>query len=194
MTAMNPTVAPPDRRRSRGRWQLLAIVAVVLGPMLLASSMYRFGFWVPQTRTFDGVLIGNGQGRAELGIQAPADPHWQLLVTAPAGCAEDCRQLVYLARQIHVGLGREVTRAAHALALAEPLDEGYEAKLAAEYPQLKRYPLEPQVYRRSGLAPVEPQLWIVDPHGNLVLRYDARTPGKAILEDLRHLLKLSQIG
>ena len=38
------------------------------------------------------------------------------------------------------------------------------------------------------------QLWIVDPHGNLVLRYDSSSKGKAILNDLRHLLKISQIG
>ena len=39
-----------------------------------------------------------------------------------------------------------------------------------------------------------PQLWIVDPHGNLVLRYDAKVNGKHVLDDLRHLLKLSNIG
>ena len=38
------------------------------------------------------------------------------------------------------------------------------------------------------------QLWIVDPHGNLVLRYDGKANGKAILDDLKHLLKISQIG
>jgi cytochrome oxidase Cu insertion factor (SCO1/SenC/PrrC family) len=38
------------------------------------------------------------------------------------------------------------------------------------------------------------QLWIVDPHGNLVLRYAAGSDGKRILDDLRHLLKSSQIG
>jgi len=39
-----------------------------------------------------------------------------------------------------------------------------------------------------------PQLWIVDPHGNLVLRYDSKANGKHVLDDLRHLLKLSNIG
>ena len=39
-----------------------------------------------------------------------------------------------------------------------------------------------------------PQLWIVDPHGNLVLRYDVKAKGKHVLDDLRHLLKLSNIG
>ena len=37
-------------------------------------------------------------------------------------------------------------------------------------------------------------LWLVDPHGNLVLRYPAGSRGKAILDDLRYLLKISQIG
>lgn len=45
---MNPTLAgrEPKRGRGRGRLQLLLILGVVLGPMLLASAMYRFGFWV----------------------------------------------------------------------------------------------------------------------------------------------------
>ena len=38
------------------------------------------------------------------------------------------------------------------------------------------------------------QLWLVDPHGNLVLRYPAGSNGKAILDDLRYLLKISLIG
>jgi hypothetical protein len=39
-----------------------------------------------------------------------------------------------------------------------------------------------------------PQLWIIDPHGNLVLRYEPTVKGKDLLNDLRHLLKLSNIG
>ena len=39
-----------------------------------------------------------------------------------------------------------------------------------------------------------PQLWIIDPHGNLVLRYGPGVIGKDVLNDLRLLLKLSNIG
>jgi len=49
-------------------------------------------------------------------------------------------------------------------------------------------------YARNPEAPGGAQLWIVDPHGNLVLRYDAKANGKAILDDLKYLLKISQIG
>lgn len=194
MPTMNPTLAHPEPRRGRGRLQLLLIIAVVLGPMLLASAMYRFGFWVPESRSYDGVLIATGQGRAALGVTATAEPRWELLVTAPQGCNEECRQLVYLARQINIGLAREAARAGHALAAGQALETDYEQRLEREYPQLMRYPLDAAAYSTHPEAPAGPQLWIVDPHGNLVLRYDAKADGKAILDDLKYLLKISQIG
>lgn len=195
MTTMNPTLAGREPKRGRGRLQLLLIIAVVLGPMLLASAMYRFGFWVPQTRSYDGVLIANGQDRAAIGVTAgDSERRWELLVTAPQGCETQCQQLVYLARQINIGLAREAARASHALASATALDEAYEQRLRREYPQLQLHGLDAGVYARNPEAPATPQLWIVDPHGNLVLRYDAEADGKAILDDLKYLLKISQIG
>ena len=38
------------------------------------------------------------------------------------------------------------------------------------------------------------QLFIVDPHGNLMMSYDARTDPKGLREDLKKLLNLSHIG
>ncbi|MGK9067051.1 hypothetical protein [Stutzerimonas chloritidismutans] len=193
---MNPSYHPVQPSRRRGRLQLLLIFAVVIGPMLLASAMYRYGFWVPETRNYDGVLIATGEGREALGISLPegSEPHWELLVTAPQGCADACQELVYLARQINIGLAREAGRASHALASGTPLEPGYEARLHREYPQLKRYPLDAARYGANPALPTGAQLWIVDPHGNLVLRYDEQANGKAILDDLKHLLKISQIG
>ena len=192
MVSMNPTAVEP--RRARGRLQLLLIISVVLGPMLLASAMYRFGFWVPESRSYDGVLVANGQGREALGVQAGTEARWELLVTAPQGCNENCQELVYLARQINIGLAREAGRAGHALATPQALDVAYEQRLQREYPRLKRYALDASVYSANPEAPAAPQLWIVDPHGNLVLRYAVGADGKAILDDLKYLLKFSQIG
>ncbi|MBJ2245957.1 hypothetical protein [Pseudomonas haemolytica] len=191
--AMNPpsTSETPDRRK--GRWQLILILMMVIGPMVLATFMYKLQFWVPESRSYHGELIGNGQTRADIGVQADQD-RWQLLVTAPTACANDCQQLVYLARQLQISLGRDASRASHALAAAQPLSTEYEAKLKAEYPQLQRYSLDLSTFTRNAAAPGEAQLWIVDPHGNLVLRYDARVKGKDLLNDLRLLLKLSNIG
>ncbi|WP_460417784.1 hypothetical protein [Pseudomonas sp. microsymbiont 2] len=192
MAAATSPLHAPEGRKARGRLQLLLILFVVLGPMILATSMYKLKFWVPEGRSYHGLMIGNGEGRADIGIDAQ-DQRWQLLVSAPEACAEDCRQLVYLARQIQIGLGRDASRASHALAVAQPLAADYQAQLAREYPQLQRYPLDAQRYLQK-VGESGPRLWIVDPHGNLVLRYDGKVNGKHVLDDLRHLLKLSNIG
>ncbi|MBX8483410.1 hypothetical protein [Pseudomonas cichorii] len=189
---MNTVGVSEFRKRRQGRLQLLVLVLIAVGPMILATCMYRFNFWVPDSRSYHGQLIGNGQSRADLGVQAN-EPRWQLLVSAPGQCNADCQQLVYLARQVQIGLGRDATRASHALATNAPLSDDYAETLRLDYPQLQRYPLDVVRYRR--LVPDDtPQLWIVDPHGNLVLRYDARGNGKHLLIDLRQLLKLSNIG
>ncbi len=192
---MNPpnmsNAQAPQRRR--GRWQLILIVLMVIGPMILATGMYKLQFWVPDGRSYHGELIGNGQGRADLGVQAD-EQRWQMLVTAPKECSVDCQQLVYLARQIQVGLNRDAARASHALAVAQPLSADYDAKLKREYPQLQRYPLDLGTYNKAVEGKSAAQLWIIDPHGNLVLRYGPTVKGKDLLNDLRHLLKLSNIG
>ncbi|AOE82605.1 hypothetical protein [Pseudomonas sp. TCU-HL1] len=193
---MNPALAMPENAppRRRGRIQLLLILMVVIGPMMLATAMYKFSFWVPEGRSYHGALLGNGQTSVDLGVLGAAPQEtWQLLVTAPSGCNADCQELVYVARQIHTGLGRDASRASHALAVTEvPAD--YADKLKQEYPQLKRYDLDAAAYGKATENLGGAQLWIVDPHGNLVLRYDGSTRGKQILNDLRHLLKLSNIG
>lgn len=194
--AMNPLnmsdTSPPQPRR-KGRLQLILVFLVAVGPMILATGMYKLQFWVPDGRSYHGELIGNGQSRADLGVQAD-ESRWQLLVSAPQNCAADCRHLVYLARQLNIGLGQDSARATHALAIDQPLDAEYTAKLTREYPKLQRYPLDMSQYNKAAPGVEAPHLWIVDPHGNLVLRYDAKVNGKDLLNDLRQLLKLSNIG
>ncbi|MCS3841364.1 hypothetical protein HNR03_006000 [Pseudomonas sp. JAI111] len=189
--SMSEAKTPVSRRK--GRLQLLLILLGVIGPMILATGMYKLQFWVPEGRSYHGELIGNGQSRADLGVQAQED-RWQLLVTAPKECSVDCQQLVYLARQVQIGLGRDAGRASHALAAAQPLSSDYDAKLTREYPQLQRYPLNLTEFHKAAGDQAVPHLWIIDPHGNLVLRYDPTVKGKDLLNDLRHLLKLSNIG
>lgn len=125
---------------------------MVIGPMALATFMYKLQFWVPDSRSYHGELIGNGQTRADIGVQAD-EQRWQLLVTAPSACAAECRQLVYLARQLQIGLGRDASRASHALASAQPVGADYEARLKAEYPQLQRYPLDLATFGKAAAAP-----------------------------------------
>ena len=184
----------PDTRRRSGRFQLIMLLALVIGPMMLATAMYYGRFWIPEGRSYHGELIGGSVSLAELGAPFEAGKGWQLLVTAPQECAQDCEQLIYLARQIHIGLGREASRANHSLAVSNPLPVELSRRLEKEYPQLQRYTLNVADYSRTAGENPAPQLWIVDPLGNLVLRYPPQAKGKDILIDLRQLLKISNIG
>ena len=195
-TAINPpdsAPAPSPVTRRRGRLQLVLILLLTVGPMVLATGMYKLKFWLPESRSYHGELLGNGQSRAALGVTAD-EQRWQLLVTAPQACAADCQQLVYLARQLQIGLGRDASRASHALAAAQPVDAAYAATLQLEYPQLQRYTLDLPTYTQGAEGNGAAQLWIIDPHGNLVLRYGPGVIGTDVLNDLRLLLKLSNIG
>lgn len=188
-----PLATPESPVSRRGRLQLLGLLAVVIAPIMLATAMYEWRFWVPQERTYHGELLGDGSTVADLGVDGPVTAKWLLLVTEPQTCDSDCRQLVYLARQIQIGLNRDVTRASHALAVSQSLDADYDATLEREYPQLGRHGLDSSQHRKLA-GDDAPGLWIVDPLGNLVLRYHGEVNGREVLEDLRLLLKLSQIG
>jgi len=43
-------------------------------------------------------------------------------------------------------------------------------------------------------APLERSIFVVDPLGNLMMRYDVRADPKGLREDLKKLLDLSHIG
>jgi len=193
---MHEKTAPPENRsrQRKGRLQLVALIAVVVVPILLASSMYKWRFWVPESRNYHGELLGDGRTLVDLGVSGDIPQTWLLLVSAPDDCLEDCRELVYLARQIHIALGREASRAHHALAMDKALPADYQQVLTREYPQLVRFNIDSARYLAMSADKQKPQLWIIDPLGNLVLRYTPGSNGKSILKDLQLLLKLSKIG
>ena len=51
-----------------------------------------------------------------------------------------------------------------------------------------------RVLREFPAADRANTLFVVDPLGNLMMRYDARQNPRGLLEDLKKLLRLSQIG
>lgn len=199
---MSTTERTPDTQRPRGQLKLLAIVAVVLGPILIAWLMATTQIGIPQGQTNHSALVEPQLtvedwqlGLEQVGYGAP----WRLLVTAPEGCTEACLALVHEARQINVATGREADRVQHVLALGQPADEQLSRRLEQDYPKLQRASLAPTAYRDSLAAHPEawrqgPQLWVVDPLGRVVLHRDPANPGKALLDDLRHLLKVSKVG
>lgn len=197
----------PDQVR-RGRRTALLLFAIGFGPMIFATFMYYGGWLHPETRSNHGELIQPVMPVAELNLVDADDqplhtrfgpqlenPKWMMIVTAQT-CGEDCEQLLYLARQVNIALGKNANRVGRA-AWIDTVPQELQSRWSNEYSSMERLRLAPGAEPAwpAAVNPAEaPGILVVDPFGNVMMHYGIEHTGKDMLEDLKHLMKLSQIG
>ena len=142
---------------------------------------------VPQG-SYSGALIGNGQTPSTSAQGRSQGEQWQLLVTAPVLAARTASNWSTWPAGQHRPRPRKCAPAT--LAASGELPADFANLVRQDYPRLQRYGLDPVLYDKAG-GGERPLLWVVDPHGNLVLRYDAKANGKKLLKDVQLLLKLA---
>jgi len=127
-------------------------------------------------------VLGEFDIRAESGPLANDTGTWWLWVLTTAECSGQCEQALHQLRQLHILLNKDATRVRRALVT----DGGHPQPPRPEYPEL--------VQLTGALEGLASGIYIVDPIGNLVLFYPLADAGAPVLEDLKRLLKVSQIG
>ncbi len=150
--------------------------------------------------------------RDRAGVALPfeqLEPRWTLLVPGGATCGEDCEQLLYLTRQIHVAIGKDFNRlrrahagtadpgrtrlAVDALSDDSPVPESFGALLEGEHRGLLALHLQAADFDR--LFPewrADRSTWyLVDPRGWVMMAYNSEIPYKDVISDLKFLLKNS---
>jgi len=122
------------------------------------------------------------------------------MVSAGTFCDKVCEHALYLARQVNVGLGKDASRVQRALLVSgNNLAEESRALIERDYPRLLVIFYQPGLVE-AGLGPaiggrdIQGHIFLCDPNGNIMMYYTAAQGGKEILEDLKHLLKISNIG
>ena len=119
---------------------------------------------------------------------------WLMLRVGPADCDAQCARQLYLMRQIRIAQGKEQSRIERLWVLTS--EGGIDPALLREYPGM-------HVWRPASLEFVEQfptdgagtgRIYLVDPIGNLMLRFPADPEPKRMMKDLKLLLKASQIG
>lgn len=182
------TDAPPNRR--------LLIVLIVLFFLPVAFSFYLYygTSWRPVGTTNHGELLT--PVRALPGDTPALHGKWSLVYIGEGHCDTDCRTALVFARQTRLSLAQEMKRVERVfLATGACCDRAY---LDSEQQGLQV--VEVADAASSALLAAFPpgqratSLFIVDPLGNLVMRYDVRENPKGLLTDLQKLLKLSHIG
>jgi hypothetical protein len=177
---------------ARGRRMVLLLALLFFGPLLLAAGLYYGSAWRPAQLTSHGTLIVPPRPLA-----APLfHGKWSLVYVGPASCDQHCQRTLYYMRQTHLGLGRLYARAQRVFLATAPCC--MHAELAQQYPGLITVDAAssasapwlaafPVATRATGI-------FIVDPHGNLMMRYDSTDRPEGLLSDLKQLLGLSSIG
>ena len=191
-------MAPGESRRRRGLGTLALIFAVCVIPF--AASYLVYYLWPPQSRMNYGTLIDprpfpaaplerlDGPGFSIVELRG----RWVMLQVDSSGCSEPCRRKLYQMRQVRRTQGREMGRIERVWLVS---DDG---------------PVEPALLREYGgthiarvgsamlsALPAEhdaaDHIYLIDPLGNLMLRFPKDADPTPMKKDLDRLLKLSKV-
>lgn len=199
-----------NKQAGRSRLGLILIALLFLGPMVAALFAYNSG-WQPGGETAHGQLLSPARPLPDLaltdidGQALNADPMrqmWTLLYIGDTDCAAGCRQTLYNMRQVWKSLGRKRKRVHGVYLLADEPTAQLRTFLQAEHggmtvarpagnaqPWLDFFALDGQVRPLQN-----DNIYLLDPLGNWVLLYGPGYEAKGLREDLKKLLKLSNIG
>lgn len=185
--------------RRRGRLQLVLVAAVFLGPLAVAAWMYHHGSLAPSGRTNHGVLL---EPIASLADALPASPvldrypdTWLLLYANAGRCNAVCRDALYTLRQSRRMLGKDMTRLNRVFLHGETapdtllLRQEHAGLAAMEDTDLMRL-----LDEKTPAAVPAGGYFLIDPLGNLVMYFPPGLDPADMVDDIKHLLRLSNIG
>jgi len=201
-----------DTPPRRGQRQLVLLAALFFVPLAVAFWLY-YGptSWRPVGGTNKGDLVDPAVPLPAVALAKPDGTRtgtdllqgkWTIAYLGDGACDERCREALYLSRQSRIALNKDMDRVQRVfLATGNCCDSEF---LAAEHPDLAVAVLGNDADSRALLAKIPAlggvppatagRLYVIDPLGNLVLSYSAAAPDKALLTDVKKLLRLSHIG
>jgi cytochrome oxidase Cu insertion factor (SCO1/SenC/PrrC family) len=168
----------------------------------MVAAWFSYSGWHPHTLKNYGTLLKVTPLTSTTGALLDGQPYtlvalkhkWVMVYIGSSACDAHCSQQLYYMRQTRTAQGKEESRIERLWVVT---DAGTpEAALLKVHPGLI-------VWRANDAAFVQqfPQehaaarsIFLVDPIGNLMLRFPDNTDPKSMLKDLKLLLAASQVG
>lgn len=181
--------------KTRSRSKVLLIAAIFLAPLVAAFWLHASG-WKPPASRNHGYLYAPARdfrgmvARDEAGKQIVwenTERRWHLLLIAPPDCDARCAGMLDTVRRVWVGLGRHAADVD--LHFVGTPDTNARAALAAQsafdvVSLTGGNPLPSAAANGVGLP-----VYLIDPHGYLVMRFDAGFEPGGLRRDLQRLLR-----
>ena len=182
------------------RSKFLMLIGVFVVPV--AAAYLAFFGWRPAGHTNYGDLLKVTPLQQTAGATHDGTPldltslqgKWLMVHVGPASCDAGCERQLYLMRQVRITQGKEQSRIERLWVLTDG-DEVAPA-LLLDYPGLHMWrPADPVFVGQFPAAGDRAgHIYLVDPLGNLMLRFPVDPDPKRMMKDIKLLLKASQIG
>lgn len=193
---------------NRNPYTLWFVVLSFVAPAVLAYVMFFF-VEVESFNNHGEILepivhikdFGLKDDNGEIIPQDKLTYKWRFISILRSGCDEQCARRLYDTRQIYTSLGKYRHRVSRMFIHLEPPDESLKTLIDETHPGVIhvngdaveiRQALGENIRDDSGIDNNE--TYIMDPMGNVMMRFTQEQPNKDFLYDMRKLLKASQIG
>ena len=180
------------------RGKLLALIGLFMLPIVASVLAYNFLDLKP-TANYGELITPPATVPTQPLTKVDGTPFtfadlagkWILVAADSPGCAAACREKLVTMRQVRQALGRNAERVTRVLLVEGPRPPAPEA--------LEAFPgmlvaLAPERAVPRPLGADAGHIYLVDPNGNVMLRWPAAPDNRRMLKDLERLLKASQIG
>lgn len=195
---MNLTLNPARRA-------ILLVTVLLAMPFVLGFALYHFG-WRPASSGNYGELIQPPVALPDSGLlqangrelpSAELKGKWLLVLAGDGPCDTLCVKRLHDMRQIQVSLNKEMGRLRRLWLGGGSSGDPVLPALRQTYPDLLVAAPAPGVAGdawRRALDGRQPRLYVVDPLGNVILRYPDSPDLNRVRKDVERLLKYSWVG
>jgi hypothetical protein len=168
---------------------LLLIGAVCVAPLLAAWILY-LSHWTPRDSGNYGELISP---RPLSGPPLEAlRGKWVLVAFDAAACDAYCERKLYFMRQVRKAQGKEFVRVERLWVVTDAAAPRAELLAAIEGTRL--FHLKNPVFKEDFPGNPIQHIYLIDPLGNLMMRFPPDPDPSRMVKDLQRLLKYSKFG
>lgn len=181
------------------RRKFLLLLALMCAPVIVSYALY-FSDFRPESKNYGDLLpivkvTGKGTNVQDNTILRMKDLHgkWVLVTVDSGRCDELCKEKLYFMRQVRLVQGKEKHRIERLWLIKDDIDPDPELIKGHEGLYVVR-DKENEILNFFGSTDVQTKhIYLLDPIGNLMMRFPEKVDGKKMGNDIKRLLHVSQI-